>query len=76
MVAFGEAKRLAMSAEAEWLSVHVDDRGKFVELVLHDGTLRKLGGETPIPDGGYRIRLTGIQPSQAIDGMLGMVKRK
>ena len=59
-----------MSAEAEWLSIQVDERGDYVELLLREGTLRKRGGETPIPDGGYRIRLIGIEPSEAIEGML------
>ena len=76
LLGYDDSKRLAMSAEVEGLSIHVSDRGKYVELVLENGTLRKLGGETPIPDGGYRIRLIGVEPSQAIDGMLGMVKRK
>ena len=76
LLGYDDKKKLAMSAEAEWLSVQVDDRGEYVELLLSDGILRKRGGETPIPDGGYRIRLTGIEPSEAIEGMLGMVKRK
>jgi len=76
LLGYDKSKKLAMSVEAEWMSIQVNDRGKYVELVLENGTLRKLGGATPIPDGGYRIRLTGVEPSQAIGGMLGMVKRQ
>lgn len=76
LLGYDDGKKLAMSADAAQLWLQVDTLAKTVEIWVADGTLRKVGGETPIPKGGYRIRLPGVQPSQAIEAMLGMVKRK
>jgi hypothetical protein len=76
LLGYDAKKKLVMSAEADHLWVQVDAPAKTVEIWLEGGTLRKLGGATAIPESGYRIRLHGIEPAQALDAMLGMVKRK
>jgi hypothetical protein len=76
LLGYDAKKKLVMSAEADHLCVQVDTEAKTVEIWIEGGTLRKRGGETAIPESGYRIRLHGIEPGQALEAMLGMVKRK
>jgi hypothetical protein len=76
LLGYGERGNvLTMSVEAERLWVAVNDDAGTVELRLEEGTLRTAGGETPLPDSGYRIQLPGITPARAIEALLGMVIR-
>jgi hypothetical protein len=76
LLGYDKSKKLSMSAEADRLWLQVDGKAKTVEIWVEEGMLRKRGGDTPIPSAGYRIRLPGVTPEQALDAMLGMVKRK
>jgi len=73
LLAYDQGHQLAMSAEANSLQVMVDRRAAMVSLSLRGGVLRKLGGESNIPDSGYQILLPGVQVDETIDVMLGMV---
>ena len=76
LLGYDKGKKLSMSVEAKQLWVQVDEKSGVVEVRIADGILRKPGGETTIPKSGYRIRLTGVKPAQALDLMLGMVIRQ
>ncbi len=73
LLAYGEGRQLAMSAEADSLQVMVDRRAESVSLILRGGVLRKLGGESDIPSSGYHILLPGVSVEATIEVMLGMV---
>lgn len=76
VVGYDDKKRLAMSVEAKRLWVQIDERSGAVDLRMEEGVLRKQGGETTIPEDGYRIQLPGVKSDQALEDLLGMVIRK
>ncbi len=67
VVFYGNAARLA---------VEVDETAGVVSLLLQDGSLRRNGADSKITGEGYRMLLPNVTPSQAIDTMLGMVRKK
>ena len=67
---------LSMSVEANELWVHVADGSGRVELHLRDGIIRQSGGVTPISETGYILQILGVEPSEAIETMQGMVIRE
>lgn len=76
LLAFGAGQLLEQTAEAERLAIEVDVDAGIVSLLLRGGVLHRRGGDTTIPESGYRILLPGVTPSRAIELMLGMVERR
>ncbi|MCB9869622.1 MAG: hypothetical protein H6837_07175 [Planctomycetes bacterium] len=76
LLGYDAGKILSMSVEAERLWVEVDAAAASVSLVMAGGLLRQTGGDAKLPESGYRIRLGGVKPEQAVEAMLGMVVRR
>lgn len=76
LLGYDAGRRLAASAEARSLEVVVDRAADAVFVELRDGILRTAGGDTTIPQNGYRILLPELRPDQAIDVMMGMVRQR
>ena len=73
VLGFGDGRLLERSAEAGSAAIEVDRSSGVVSLLLRDGILRRKGGNTTIPQSGYRIALPGVTAEQAIETMLGLV---
>ncbi len=73
LLGYTPERRLQSAIECDRLAVVADPNAERVELLVRGGILRRAGGETTIPDGGYRIVLPGVSSGDASRIMLGMV---
>jgi hypothetical protein len=73
-----DGRLLVEAAEARRMAVVVDEATGTVELELQGGTLRRAGGDVPLPEApdAHRVLLQGITPQAAMRTMTGMVVRR
>ena len=71
-----ERHHVVLYGSAAQLAVEVDEEVGLVSLLLVDGSLRRGGADSKISAEGYRMLLPNVTPSQAIETMLGMVRKR
>ena len=76
VLGYKSGKTLGSSFEAARLQVQIDRKSKTVELLFEDGMLRHSGGQTRISEEGYRLLLPQVTVDDAMEWMLGMVKKR